>query len=230
MRHYDKTLNMWTVTLLQPLLRRVPQSVTPNDITILGASVAAFVGVLGIFVLHNPQFVLWSGLVVAATFDIFDGALARYRCQQTVLGKWLDAGGDIIFSIVYTVYLVSLFQSSFVLGFVLVLLYAVRFWLVVRNKEVEVGGLRPTILIVGLIVYYLGSQYVTLGLVVVCLWNLISIILSIVMWSSPRKQFSVRTFIDTKTQSILSKMNLTKEVTEHAVVKRVVYRHPPTRY
>jgi phosphatidylglycerophosphate synthase len=176
MKLFDSTLNRWIAGVFNWLLLRMPVWLSPNAITIIGA-IASFVA-LGVG-LTNHSLVLLCWLSLAALiFDIFDGQLARFRSQQSLFGKRLDAGVDITISICITMS-VFVLEKDISLFFVLFLIFAyfLRFFAVVTNHEKEIGGLRPSLIIALLIAPLLGiSLNMVLGIFLA--WNTIS-----VLWS-----------------------------------------------
>ncbi len=77
--------------LVAPFIRFIPRSVKPNHLTYARAAMVAPVVAL----LRQGWNVLAVILLaLAVVLDIFDGALARLRGEQSANGEWLDAYAD----------------------------------------------------------------------------------------------------------------------------------------
>ena len=80
-----------TDRLVAPFVKLIPKSVKPNHLTYARAAMVAPVAAF-----------LWQGLhilaviflALAVVLDIFDGAVARLRSEQSANGEWLDAYAD----------------------------------------------------------------------------------------------------------------------------------------
>jgi len=98
--HTHQAANMLDITLrplkdnvFAPLSRSVPASITPVHIT-AAAFVAGLISCLFACAGHRtPSLVFWAA---NRALDCLDGAVARHRDQQTVLGGFLDLLGDFI--------------------------------------------------------------------------------------------------------------------------------------
>lgn len=96
-RDEELMLDFYKKLLWNRIIPRIPDSVTPNSLTIVGqfcavlSAVATWLAVSG-----TPIFYLVSGLLLMAylTFDNIDGAHARRTKQTSVLGEFLDHGLD----------------------------------------------------------------------------------------------------------------------------------------
>jgi cardiolipin synthase len=112
----DKSVNRW-LTL-------------SNGLTFLRIGLTPFI-VMGI--VHRSWDVVFSLILVAALTDFFDGHLARWRDEQTILGTYLDPIADKIL-------LVSSFAS---LSFVDSPSFSIPFWfvlLVFMRETIIIGG------------------------------------------------------------------------------------------
>ena len=67
-------------------------AITPNQITLVGLVLVAFVCAL--FLYHQNTFIFGSSLIVAYLFDTLDGVVARAQGKSTPFGGYLDAVVD----------------------------------------------------------------------------------------------------------------------------------------
>lgn len=67
-------------------------AITPNQITLVGLVLVAFVCAL--FLYHRNTFIFGSSLIVAYLFDTLDGVVARAQGKSTRFGGYLDAVVD----------------------------------------------------------------------------------------------------------------------------------------
>jgi len=177
MKLFDTTFNRWTAHLLHKFLTVIPIGITPNSVSATGAAVSICALIIGI-VQNNLVLLCWLSLI-CLIFDIFDGQLARFRHVQTQFGKILDAGVDIMISIliVISVFVLEKNVSLFIVS-LLISLYMLRFVAVVKNCEKEIGGLRPS-LITGLLTTFYLQIPINIILSIFLVWNAISALLSV---------------------------------------------------
>jgi len=177
MKLFDTTFNRWTAHLLHKFLTVIPIGITPNSVSATGAAVSICALIIGI-VQNNLVLLCWLSLI-CLIFDIFDGQLARFRHAQTQFGKILDAGVDIMISIliVISVFVLEKNVSLFIVS-LLISLYMLRFVAVVKNCEKEIGGLRPS-LITGLLTTFYLQIPINIILSIFLVWNAISALLSV---------------------------------------------------
>lgn len=174
MKLFDTTFNRWTARLLHKFLTVIPIGITPNSVSAVGAVVSICALIIGI-VQNNLVLLCWLSLI-CLIFDIFDGQLARFRHAQTQFGKILDAGVDIMISIliVISVFVLEKNVSLFIVS-LLISLYLLRFVAVVKNCEKEIGGLRVS-LIVGLLMALYLNIPLDIVLTIFVVWNTISVV------------------------------------------------------
>ncbi len=81
----------WGDRLLNPIVKRTPLWIKPNHLSFARMPVALFVAVL---LRVGSHFLGILFIAFAVFLDALDGALARWRGEQTKLGEWLDPCAD----------------------------------------------------------------------------------------------------------------------------------------
>lgn len=177
MKLFDSTFNRWNQQILSSAMQKIPGFITPNKITIFSFVVSFLTASILYFTTHNVFWIFGTALVLCIP-DIFDGALARFRGENSKLGKILDTVCDIFLCVLYLVILVLLGKIGFFLVYILILLYLARIYFAFYDREVEIGGLRPSLIIGVLICEAFNPTLYTYLLPVFIGWNLISILSS----------------------------------------------------
>lgn len=82
----------WFDEKIQPALKRIPDWIHPNHLTVFRAVLA-----LPVILLREHGWAATAMLIFSSLFDIMDGPLARARGQTTPNGASLDATCDKVF-------------------------------------------------------------------------------------------------------------------------------------
>ncbi len=96
-RDEELLLDFYKKLIWNRIIPRIPASITPNTLTIIGQICAVLSAVATWFAVNGqPIFYLLSCVLLLAylTFDNIDGAHARRTKQTSVLGEFLDHGLD----------------------------------------------------------------------------------------------------------------------------------------
>jgi phosphatidylglycerophosphate synthase len=106
---------------------------------------------------------------------MLDGALARSRKLTSDTGRILDTGIDMVSGVLMLVAIASLttLLNWWWVG-ILVVLYVVRFWFVLGNKDGELGGYKNALVVGFLIAYWRELDY-TLIIELVAIYNIVVI-------------------------------------------------------
>ncbi|MBL8788153.1 MAG: CDP-alcohol phosphatidyltransferase family protein [Deltaproteobacteria bacterium] len=116
-RDEELLLDFYRKLFWNRLVPKIPTSITPNTLTIVGQLCALLSAVAtGAAVAGHPVFYLVSAFLLVAylTFDNIDGAHARRTQQTSVLGEFLDHGLDGLAStaiLIVTGYVLTIDQS-----------------------------------------------------------------------------------------------------------------------
>lgn len=166
-----KQLERWIDTL-------VPQSVTPNMITIFGGLLNLVLLALFYFKKTDLNSFLWLFLFTQV-FDIIDGAVARMRSRTSHLGGLLDNGVDMLSGVgLLVVYQLVVGRIDWFWVGAIAVLYMIRFWFVYRGQDVEMGGYKNALTIGLLCTYWLGLDPVIV-VQLVAIFNTIVIAMNI---------------------------------------------------
>ncbi|MGL4722619.1 MAG: CDP-alcohol phosphatidyltransferase family protein [Desulfovibrionaceae bacterium] len=90
----DSTFRKYIDPILSPLVQRIPESVTPIHITLIGF----LLGMLApLFIYMHFYTVAFFFIIINRICDALDGNLAQYRKTQSFAGAFLDIVLDFIF-------------------------------------------------------------------------------------------------------------------------------------
>ena len=152
--------------------RWIPKSITPNQVSIIG--LVCNVILLVLYATRAIDLGLFLLLfLLTQVFDIVDGALARARKLTSDMGRILDSAIDMgsgILMLIVVASLTTLLNWWWVA--ILVLLYAIRFWFVLKDKDSELGGYKNALVIGFLLAYWRDLDY-TLIVQLVAVFNVI---------------------------------------------------------
>lgn len=133
----------------------MPGWVSPNTITIFGGVLNVILLALFYFGSISYYSFLWL-FFLTQIFDVLDGMVARVRGLASVFGQRLDTAIDMLSGLGFLfVLFFSGFQIELVWIVALTALYGFRFLLVLKGKDLEVGGYKNALVTGFLLTYYL---------------------------------------------------------------------------